>query len=346
MSVEHLYIHVPYCSSKCHYCDFFSVIDPKDEFYIELLLKEFELYTFEYNLKTIYFGGGTPSIFKPYVYKNFLKKLKNKVNMNSIQEITMELNPKDYNVENLKELFDIGINRLSFGVQSFNKHHLKWLGRAHIKEDAIKSIENAKRSGFKNISIDIIWGLGSLKEFEEDIEEVLSFDLNHISFYLLTYYPNTPLYDKKNMEKFQDEICEFYELLREKMKDYIHYEISNFAKEEFISKHNMAYWEYKDYLGIGAGAVSKVHPYIFSNPKDINLYKENVLNKRISLKALNEGEHKKNKIMMGLRTIKGVKKYLVNIPDYLKEFFIEEKERVYINPKHWLISNTIISEVI
>ncbi len=346
--VEHLYIHIPYCSSKCHYCDFYSVVDEARKDYFDILLEELRLYDFEFSLKTIYFGGGTPSIFKPEHYESFFKKLKNYVDISKVEEITMELNPKDYTKEDFKRLYDTGVNRLSFGVQSFNQKHLLWLGRAHTEEDSIKSITYAKEAGFSNISIDIIFGMPdqSLEEFEKDIEKALSFDLEHMSFYMLTFYKETPLYAYKDKEKEEDEIASFYELLRKRMKNYIHYEISNFAKEGYQSKHNMAYWEYKNYLGIGAGASSKVEPYIFSNPKDLNLYRENVLNKRIFLKALNHQEHVKNKIMMGLRTIKGVDKTLIDIPEHLEEFFDEKEGRVFIRPEYWLVSNAIISEIL
>jgi len=346
--VEHLYIHIPYCSSKCHYCDFYSVVQKEDNSYFDILLEELKLYDFDYDIKTVYFGGGTPSIFKPKHYNLFFKKLKNLIDLSKVEEITMELNPKDYEKDDFKELYDIGINRLSFGVQSFNEHHLLWLGRVHKKEDAIKSILYAKEAGFENINLDIIFGMPdqTKEEFLEDIKTAVSFEPAHLSFYMLTYYPGTALYSKKDEQKHEDDIALFYELLRKTLKDYIHYEISNFAKKAYESKHNMAYWEYKNYLGLGAGAHSKVEAFMFSNPKDINLYREKVLKKHFSLKAINEEEHKKNKIMMGLRTIKGVDSSLINIPHHLKDFFSEENGRVFIKPEFWLISNSIISEVI
>ncbi len=348
LKVEHLYIHIPYCSSKCHYCDFYSVVDETPSSYFDILLEELKLYPFEFDLKTIYFGGGTPSIFKPKVYDIFFKKLKNQVDLSKVEEITMELNPKDYTKEDFKRLYDIGINRLSFGVQSFNEKHLLWLGRTHKKEDAINSIVYAKESGFKNINIDIIFGIPeqSIEEFLEDIEKALSFDLKHMSFYMLTFYKETPLYSQIDKQKKEDEIVLFYELLREKLRDYIHYEISNFAKEGYQSKHNLAYWEYKNYLGIGAGASSKVEPFIFSNPKDINLYKKNILKRYLSLKAIEKEEHTKNKIIMGLRTLKGVDESILEIPKHLEEFFDKKEDRVFIKPQYWLLSNAIISELI
>lgn len=346
--VEHLYIHIPYCSSKCHYCDFYSVVEKEDSSYFDVILEELKLYNFDFNIKTIYFGGGTPSIFKPKSYDVFFKKLNRLLDLSKVEEITMELNPKDYEKEDFKALKDIGINRLSFGVQSFNEKHLLWLGRAHKKEDAIKSVVYAKEAGFENISLDIIFGMPeqTKEEFLEDIENAISFDLTHLSFYMLTYYPGTPLYSKKDEKKHEDDIALFYELLREKLKNYVHYEISNFAKEGYQSKHNMAYWEYKNYLGLGAGAYSKVETFMFSNPKDINLYKENVSKKHLILKAINEEEHKKNKIIMGLRTLKGVEESMLNIPKHLEDFFSKKDGRVFIKPEFWLISNAIISEVI
>ena len=348
LKVEHLYIHIPYCSSKCNYCDFFSVITESSEAYFDVLLEELKLYEFDFHLKTIYFGGGTPSIFKPKSYEVFFKKLKNLVDLSKVEEITMELNPKDYSKDDFKGLYDIGVNRLSFGVQSFNQKHLLWLGRTHKSEDALNSINYAKDVGFDNISIDIIFGIPdqSLEDFAKDIDKALSLELNHMSFYILTFYQNTPIYSYKERQKNEDEIAIFYELLREKLKDYTHYEISNFAKESYQSKHNLGYWEYKNYLGIGAGAHSKVEPFIFSNPKDIDAYKENILNKRIFLKALNEEEHLKNKIMMGLRTIHGVEESTINIPKHLEGFFEKKHGRVFIKPDYWLVSNAIISEII
>ncbi len=345
--VKGLYIHIPYCSIKCHYCDFFSVVSQKDESYFDMLIEELKMYSFEYNIKTIYFGGGTPSIFNPRIYESFFKKLKNLINLDNVEEITMELNPRDYNYEDFKILKDIGINRLSFGIQSFNESSLKWLGREHDLKDAIMSIETAKKL-FDNISIDIIWGIPnqSLKDFEKDINMALFFDLSHLSFYMLTFYQDTILYDKKQHEKSEEEISLFYELLEKKLTSYIHYEISNFAKKDFLAKHNLIYWNYEDYLGLGAGASSKVDKFIFSNPKSIEAYKEKVHKRAFNPTIISEEDDVKNKIMMGLRTMFGVDKNLIKIPKHLKEYFKEDKNRVSIKKQYWLISNYLIASVI
>lgn len=348
--IKGLYIHMPYCSYKCPYCDFFSVTNEKDESYFDILIEELKLYQFKYDLYTIYFGGGSPSVFKPTYYKTFLKNLSKIINIETVKEITMEINPADYSYEDFKILKDIGFNRLSFGAQSFNDNTLKWLGRNHVSKDTLVSLENARRAGFDNISIDIMWGVPwqTIEDFEQDITMALSLDLEHMSFYMLTFYQNTPIYEKSKDQKDENILSEFYTFLREKIikENYIHYEISNFAKPNYFSKHNLIYWNYEDYLGIGASAWSKIGNYLFSNPKNLTLYRHNVINKLFKPNILSEEESRKNKIMMGLRTIFGIDKTLINIPRHLSECFETTENRVFIKPEFWLLSNYIISHLI
>lgn len=263
-----LYIHIPFCKKKCAYCDFFSVanLNYTDEF-LKAIVSELVLqksYLENESINTIYFGGGTPSVLKPNELHSILNTIYSVFKIDLKTEITLEANPDDLSKSYLNELQNIGINRLSIGVQSFNDSDLQLMKRRHTSEQARQVIHNAREAGFTNISVDLIYDLPNmlLSDWEKNIDILLNMDIQHISAYHLTIEPNTlfkKLYDNNKISlPTDDESIEQFKLLIEKTKQYqfIHYEISNFAKEGYLSLHNSNYWKKVKYLGVGPSAHS------------------------------------------------------------------------------------------
>jgi len=263
-----LYIHIPFCKSKCAYCDFFSVatLQRKGEF-LKAIETEMELqknYLEKENLKTIYFGGGTPSILSIKEIEQILSQIKKYQTIEKDAEITLEANPDDLSVEYLLQLRKSGINRLSIGIQSFIDRDLKLMQRRHDSKKAFDVINEAQACGFDNISTDLIYGLNglTLKEWKYNLDTLLSLPIKHLSAYHLTIEPNTLFnkWYKQNIIKLPTEIESVNQFEKKKKKtkkkNFIQYEISNFALDGFFSKHNSNYWRNEKYLGIGPSAHS------------------------------------------------------------------------------------------
>jgi oxygen-independent coproporphyrinogen-3 oxidase len=267
-------------------------------------------------IATIYFGGGTPSILSVNEIKELLTSINKHYSINKKVEVTIECNPDDLSKEKLISLKKIGINRLSIGIQSFNDQDLKFMNRSHNSEQAINCIHLAKKVGFENISIDLIYGLPnqSLKDWEETLNLMFGLEIQHFSPYSLTIEPKTTLnhlVKKQKVKVLSDEkVIEQFNLLQEKAREngFVHYEISNFGKEEFFSTHNTAYWKNKHYLGIGPSAhsfneisrswnVSSNKKYIDGLINNSDYYKTEILSKK---QQYNEY------IFTSLRTIWGV----------------------------------------
>jgi oxygen-independent coproporphyrinogen-3 oxidase len=295
-----IYIHIPFCKQKCHYCNFFSVVSLKHkDSFLNNLKKEIAKqkdYLKEDIVKTIYFGGGTPSILTKNEIDSILQTLSKYFNISSNAEITIEANPDDLNLIKLGELSQSLINRLSIGTQSFFDDDLKYLNRVHNSNDAITSIVNAQDVGFSNISIDLIYGIPGLSTEKWASNLNLFFNLNipHLSAYSLTVEPNTALdvlIRKNKLSPVEDllSISHFEELIRQtNANDFVHYEISNFSKEGYYSKHNSLYWTGKNYLGLGPSAhsfngesrqwnVSNISKYIQFLNTDKTIYEKEIL---------------------------------------------------------------------
>jgi len=259
-----LYIHYPWCVKKCPYCDFNSheQKNENDIIYIKAVLNNLDeqLYSVQNReIQTIFIGGGTPSLCTPKAMEILFSELRKKLNFAKDIEITLEANPGASEIEKLKFFKDIGVNRLSIGVQSFNDKHLVNLGRIHSSEQAIKIIQKAKLAGFDNINIDLMFGLEnqSIDECLNDIKQAIDLEPQHISFYQLTIEPNTLL--AKFPPKLSDENSWDMQQKGHQLLDkagYKQYEVSAFAKR--VAKHNLNYWQFGDYLGIGAGAHGKI----------------------------------------------------------------------------------------
>ncbi|OQY09238.1 MAG: coproporphyrinogen III oxidase [Fusobacteriia bacterium 4572_132] len=306
-----IYIHIPFCEKKCYYCDFLSFANKKDEIekYIEKLIYEIKLYP-ENIYETIYFGGGTPSLIEPRLIKKILENLNIKKNA----EITFEVNPKTVDEKKLEELRKIGINRLSIGCQSFDNEILKKIGRIHDREEAINTYKMARKVGFNNINLDLIFATPgqTIKKLDKDLEIILKLNPEHIAIYSLIWEKGTKLWEMKKIGKVKEtnqEIeAEMYEKIIKKIKEngYSHYEISNFAKKGYESKHNMRYWRNEKYLGIGLGASGYIDNIRYKNVSDFKDYYEMIENKKkpiLEKEIINQKSLLEYKCILGLRLL-------------------------------------------
>lgn len=319
--LEMIYLHIPFCKQKCSYCNFhFSTsLRLKDEI-LQALAKEISLRKDEIpskTLKTLYFGGGTPSLLSPNEINQLLDEVLKYFSFDEDIEITLEANPDDLNENFLKEIYKAGINRLSIGTQSFFDADLQLMNRAHNSQQAEASIKRSQDIGIENISIDLIYGspTSNFQIWKQNLIKSIELQVPHISSYALTIEPKTALENwigkgKIPAPKERHQNQEFYymvDFLKE--HGFQHYEISNFAKPNYHSKHNSAYWKYEPYLGIGPSA----HSY---NGRDIRSW--NIANNPLYIKHLNQGNLPLEKevlsekdrynemLMIGLRTIWGV----------------------------------------
>ena len=286
-----IYLHIPFCRQACHYCDFHFAVSMKNkEAVIGAMKEEIRLqkdYLGGEVVRTIYLGGGTPSVLSPGELNSLLDEIDRNFKL-SLSEITLEANPDDLDTSRLKSFMEAGVNRLSIGVQSFHNKDLKSLNRSHDRSSALRSIENSREAGFTNINMDLIYGLpsSSLSEWEENLNLFGSLGLPHLSAYSLTYEDRTAFgsWLKKGVIHALDEelVIDEFRMLMSFMKDlgYEHYEISNFAKAGMHSVHNSSYWKGQKYLGIGPSA----HSYNTVSRK------WNVSNNSLYVKAIRSGQ--------------------------------------------------------
>lgn len=318
------YLHIPFCKSKCIYCDFNSFAQKDDciEPYIKAVKKEIEEYAKQNKdvlIKTIYIGGGTPSYIKEKYIKEIIETIKSNFEIIPNAEITIEINPGTVNRRKLNTYYKAGINRLSIGLQSTNDKLLKQLGRVHDFEDFLETLRLANTIGFSNISADCMIGLPNqtIYDVEETLNVLINLRLTHISVYSLIVEPNTPLEKKINSGelKLPDEEIEryMYWFAKRKLEEngYLHYEISNFAKPLFRSKHNMDCWNQKEYKGFGVSASSYENEIRYTNISSIEKYVENVQNGQFKKNYIVEEKQDRETMMkeymlLGLRKITGV----------------------------------------
>lgn len=315
-----IYIHFPFCKSKCIYCNFYSVaaLQQKDA-YLHALQQEIELttdYLPDKHISTLYFGGGTPSLLTPDELEAILFHLSLHYMFSTNAEITLEANPDQLTIDYLRELKRLGINRLSIGVQSFSNDILRRLKRRHTAEQALQALSAAFEVGFENVSIDLIYGIPYRKDnqWNKELAKAFSFPITHLSAYSLTVEPSTllDLQIKKqqflSLDEAQEE-CDYKQLVDcATNSGFEHYEISNFAKNGCVSRHNFAYWEGVPYLGLGPSAHSFDGQSRQWNPADIQRYVQNVAaGHREEEKEILTPEMQFNEyVMLMLRTYKGV----------------------------------------
>lgn len=316
-----IYVHIPFCKRKCDYCDFISYSnkDSKIEEYIEAVKKEIELQKIKSEITTVYIGGGTPSYIDSKLIKEIMAELQNK-NVSKDAEITIEVNPGTVTLEKLKDYKDAGINRLSIGLQTTKDELLKQIGRIHNFEQFVETYKMARKVGFQNINVDLMLGLPNqrIKDLKESLESIIQLIPEHISVYSLIVEDGTPIANKiQNGElELPNEDLErnmyWYVKNTLELNGYKHYEISNFAKQGYESKHNMNCWNQKEYIGIGIAAHSYRDITRYSNTKNLGEYIRNVQNKKIERNRIiheiqKEDDTKKEYMLLGLRQIDGVR---------------------------------------
>jgi len=263
-----LYIHVPWCVRKCPYCDFNSHKSPDDlpeDAYIDALIRDLEQElpsVWGRTIQTIFIGGGTPSLFSAKAYERLFSSLRALLPLSPQVEITLEANPGTFEAQRFSDYLDIGINRLSIGVQSFNDQSLTALGRIHDSSQAIKAIETAHKVGFENFNLDLMFGLPhqTEKTARNDVATAIALEPSHISYYQLTLEPNTLFYQQPPTLPDEDPIIDWQIANQHRLNEagYQQYEVSAYAKNNQRCQHNLNYWRFGDYLGIGAGAHGKI----------------------------------------------------------------------------------------
>lgn len=357
-----VYIHIPFCKSICSYCDFCKLFYIKKWVYkyLESLYEEVKKRYEGEVIKTIYIGGGTPSSLNPKELDK-LHEIIGLFNKDKNCEITFEANISDLNDLYLTRLKNIGINRLSIGVESFDEENLKILGREASFDETQKIIKIARSKGFNNINIDMIYAIPNedVEILKSDLKKVTKLNPDHISFYSLILEPNTKInlhYDKTVDEDIE---YEMYKLIQKTLKKegYDHYEVSNYAQPKKYSKHNLVYWLNGEYYGFGLGATGYMHEVRYENTRNITKYIKGDYEGITELVSLED--EKKNALMLGLRLTKGIDlnawflKYNENLEAFesikklVKEkMLIIDNNRLYINPKKFYIMNEILVQII
>ncbi|MGB9878031.1 MAG: radical SAM family heme chaperone HemW [bacterium] len=350
-----VYIHIPFCLKKCDYCDFYSLRyeEGRARAFALALLEEIHSYT-NLQAKTIYIGGGTPTSLPTPLLKDIILQAKAHFSLPPQNELTVEANPETLDEKMLQSLKEVGVNRLSIGVQSFNDELLSFLGRVHNADKARWAIRKAKEIGFENINIDLLFAIPrqSLEDWQTTLEEAISYQPTHISCYSLTFEKGTKLYRKLKTGEIsppdEENSALMFEMADEMLTSnrYIHYEISNYALPGYECQHNLSYWRSEPYLGLGPSAVSFLPPYRLRNPtlpKYLNGQKAKLE------EIVDEKGRRKEKLMLGLRLREGVAKSLLaaKIPEELIEGgFIEEVgERIRLTLKGMLVYNRIVADL-
>lgn len=362
--VDGIYLHIPFCARKCEYCDFCTYINMEKEYekYTEYIIKELNMYP-KYKYDTVYFGGGTPSLLPI----EMISKIFNNIDVEKNAEITLELNPNDMKKEKLRELRKLGINRLSIGIQSFQDHILKFVGRDHNGADAIRVFKEAREVGFENITIDLMFGIPNqtMEDLKKDLEIIKQIQPDNVSIYSLIWEEGTIFFGKLKRgilkEMDQDLEAEMFETIINFLKEngYNHYEISNFSKKGMEGRHNLKYWRNEQFLGVGMSAASFYKNRRYSGVRTFRKYYSLIDKNEIpidekSVEIIDEIEREKLRKMLGLRLVnegilyfedKNIEKL---VKDGLLEIFKNEKKekRLRLTQKGILLANNVFMEFI
>ena len=359
-----IYIHIPFCKSRCRYCDFFSTTQlDKRESYIDAVINEWQTYQSEWSkkdIRTIYLGGGTPSLLSIESLHKPLHSILNSINPNTVQEITLEANPGDITAEKIEAWRAMGINRLSIGIQSFNDRLLQLVGRRHDAKQAIQAVRTAQAEGINNISIDLMYALPtqSMEEWQADIELALELNVPHISSYGLIYEEGTSLsqlLEQGRITAIDEEVeMRMYDQLVDQLTQhgYEHYEVSNFSLPGRHSKHNSSYWKDSPYLGLGASAHSYDGKKRWWNVANIDQYITLAMSHSLTpeQEIIGKEERHMELVMLGLRTSEGVKCSIVNMDKaqtYISQGLLQIKgENLVATTKGYHILNRIIEDLV
>lgn len=371
-----IYIHVPFCRSKCQYCDFYSLTDKDDRLmdgYLDAIcdhIRETGPQTPGYLVDTVYFGGGTPSFFGAEGMITILSTLRRNFEIAANAEITFEANPDSVSPKLLRKLRNEGFNRVSLGIQSDDDHILETIGRPHSYEQAVTAVHQIRKAGFKNLSLDLIYGLPgqTLESWQATLQNIMALKPEHISCYGLKVEEGTPLYECKDFLNLPDDDAQAdmylsaIEILR--TKGYRQYEISNFCYRNNESKHNLKYWSGGEYLGFGPDASSDFAGKRFKIVRDLHRYIDGIRNGGTVLEDIQDvppRERASEYLMMRLRTTRGISR-----SEYEKNFLLpfgpieaaleEVRQRGHalrgeagcwrLTPEGFLLSNSIISDLL
>ena len=355
--VSAVYIHIPFCQSICSYCDFCKMFynkDLVDKYLMELENEIKKSYKGEI-IKTLYVGGGTPSCLTISQLKKFFSII-DIFNFDKDYEFTFECNIENIDEEKLQLLKNNGVNRISIGIQTFNNNFLEYLNRHHTKFLALNTLKLVKKY-FKNINVDLMYAFKNqtIKDLDEDLEIIIDLEIPHISTYSLIIEKNTRLYINHDESIDEDLDYEMYQHIMNKMQrnGYLHYEVSNFSKKGYESKHNLVYWNNLQYYGFGLGASGYLQDIRYDNTRSINSYLNG--NYLYEQNRLTRNEVIENEFILGLRKIKGInkkiffEKYHINIENMknVKELLtnsklIDDGENIYINKDYLYLSNDIL----
>ena len=313
------YVHIPFCTQICYYCDFSKVFiknQPVDS-YLEHLIEEYDSYDIK-KLRTLYIGGGTPTALSASQLAFLLEKLTDKLDLSYLEELTIEANPGDLDQEKIAVLKESPVNRVSLGVQTFNDRMLKQIGRSHSEKDIYENIANLKKAGFDNISIDLIYALPkqTMEDVKTNVAKAIALDIPHMSLYSLILENHTVFMNRMRRGKLplpkEDLEAEMFEYIIAELEKagFEHYEISNFSKPGFESRHNLMYWDNAEYYGIGAGASGYVDGVRYKNHGPIRHYLQAVEagNARVQEEVLTLHEKMEEEMFLGLRKKSGVSK--------------------------------------
>lgn len=311
------YVHIPFCTQICYYCDFSKVFiknQPVDA-YLQALIREFESYDIK-KLRTLYIGGGTPTSITAEQLEYLLTNLTKHLDLSVLEEFTIEANPGDLTEDKIEVLKNSAVNRVSLGVQTFNDKHLKQIGRSHNEAQIYSTISNLKKAGFHNISIDLIYALPgqTMEDVKENVAKAIALDIPHLSLYSLILEHHTVFMNKMRRGKLQlpkeDSEAKMFEYIISELEanGFEHYEISNFTKPGFESRHNLMYWDNAEYFGVGAGASGYLNGVRYRNRGPIQHYLKAVAegNARLAEEVLTKDEMMEEELFLGLRKKSGV----------------------------------------
>ena len=313
------YVHIPFCTQICYYCDFSKVFiknQPVDS-YLEHLLEEYRSYDIQ-QLRTLYIGGGTPTALSAQQLETLLDGLTKDLDLSTLKELTIEANPGDLDADKIAVLKNSAVNRVSLGVQTFDDKMLKKIGRSHLEKDIYENIDRLKLAGFDNISIDLIYALPgqTMEQVKDNVAKAIALDIPHMSLYSLILENHTVFMNRMRRGKLplpKEEVeAEMFEYIIAELENagFEHYEISNFSKPGFESRHNLMYWDNAEYFGIGAGASGYVNGVRYKNHGPIRHYMKAVEtgNARINEEHLSQREQMEEEMFLGLRKKTGVSK--------------------------------------
>ena len=360
--IKSVYIHIPFCNSICSYCDFCKVVYNADwvKPYLKRLEEEIDNSYMGEEIDTLYIGGGTPSSLSLEDLKELFKVLA-KFHKSETTEFTFECNLNDINEEKFQFLYDQGVNRLSIGIESFNEEKLEFMRRESNFKDAKKKMKQLREIGFKNINLDLMYAIPgeTTKVLKQDLKKIIELKPEHISTYSLIIEKNTlvglnkvkPIEEEHDF-KMYDTICK-----KLKKKGYIHYEISNFAKKDFLSRHNLTYWNNEEYYGFGVGASGFVEAIRYENTKSLTEYlKGNFVS---SKSLMSKVDNMENELILGFRKLEGInlEHFFDKFEENLQNIFpikplikngdlIYKDGFVYINPKKLYVMNEILLKLI